>query len=266
MRHLAVLAAALLALPALPACSDDVDGGPDLGTDSRPPDGKPADRGVDLADQGSDAAPCTPNEQRCTGNVRERCTANGTAFATAEDCSATAPPGVTYTCETCPGSTPASATCKAQKTLFSGKLTSSIANLDYVYVRECAPLAVAAAFASGGFSHSVYPAGTQDGGYPTLTLAAKDPTKAPSGQFLLFTAGAGQNPPVSVVLKPSPNVECKNTSPTGAGTPPGAGMATLTYAETKPGETISIMLDGWVTCDEGVSWKAFKYNATGLAF
>lgn len=255
---------ALLFAPALLACSDDSGTQPDLGRDQTIVDQRIADRGVDLGDAGGDATSCTAGAARCTGNIVERCDQAGTAFATETDCDALKIPTATFTCEECVGTS--EAVCKASRKLFSGKVSGDVTTIDYSYEGQCGPLVVTAKFASGGFSHTVYPAGTADGGYPLLILDAPDLTKAKSGSFLIFSAGAGQNPPVLVTVSTGVGVDCKNVAPTGSGTPPGAGTATMTYADTKPGDTMSIVIDGWLTCDAGQSWKAFKYNASGIAF
>jgi hypothetical protein len=266
----------LLLLSALcAACSGSDDPSPDMGVDqSLPADSQPLDTATDItsADQGET---CTPDEARCVagGNAVERCGAGGVGFTVDSDCDALKLPVATFTCEACPaaGGATAGATCKASRQLFSGKVSGDLpVSVDYVYERQCGPLVVQASFvaASGttSFEHLVAPAGTKDGAYPQLTLSAPDLSKAPSGQFLLFSAGAGQAVPLTVVLSTAVGVDCKNTSPAGAGTPPGAGTATLTYAKTDPGETMSIVIDGYLTCDEGVTWKTFKYTASGIAF
>lgn len=245
-------------------CSDDSATTADLGHDQGRVDQRIADRGVDLQDAAVDAGGCTAGAARCTGNVVERCDSTGSAFAVETDCDTLKLPTATFTCEACAGTS--EAVCKASRKLFTGKVSGDVATIDYSYEGQCGPLVVTAKFASGGFSHAVYPAGTADGGYPILMLDAPDLTKAKSGSFLIFSAGAGQTPPVLVTLSTGVGVDCKNVAPTGAGTPPGAGTATMTYADTQPGDTMSIMIDGWLTCDEGQSWKAFKYSASGIAF
>ena len=152
--------------------------------------------------------------------------------------------------------------------LFSGKVSGDLTALDYAYESACGPLAVKAAFTAASFEHLVQPQGETDGAYPILHLSVPDLTQATSGQFLPFSAGAGQTPAVLVTydIGPGPTKSCKNTAPTGAGTPPNAGTATLTYGKTQKGETMSIIIDGWVTCDAGTTWKQFKYTASGIAF
>ncbi len=240
-----------------------------IAKDSLPPDTTRDLPGVDQAEA------CTPNEARCVfgQNAIERCKAGGVGFTLETDCDALKLPVATFSCEACPaaGGQPAGATCRASRQLFSGKVSGDIpVTIDYIYERQCGPLVVTAALTSAGgttrFEHTVAPAGTGDGAYPRLSVSAPDLAKAPSGQFLLFSAGAGQDVPLAVTLSTAAGVDCKNTSPIGAGTPPGAGTATLTYDKTAPGETISLVLDGYLTCDEGVSWKAFKYTASGIAF
>ena len=196
---------------------------------------------------------CTPDKYFCHGTEIRHCTASGKDSVFRSDCASSNIAGVKYACITCPSSG-TGITCEADKPLITGS-ASGIVSFSYSFRPTCNPTSSASIYVSSAFSHSVSP--NKGATYPNLSISASGIAKIPSGKAvpILFPASG-----IVVSLSKSKTTSCVNYG-TNA---PSLGTITVNHQGATKGSTVTVKLNGKLTCDGGKTWEAFTYNATGI--